>query len=58
LDDLVQRNVQLRQHALGSLQTDLYHSEEEVQHLEEALKLQNQLAGKTRFWPRSAGRWK
>jgi Tfp pilus assembly protein PilN len=43
---LVQHNVKLRQQALGALQTDLYHSEEEIQHLEEALKLQNQLSGK------------
>jgi Tfp pilus assembly protein PilN len=43
---LVQRNVRLRQHALGALQTDLFHSEEEINHLEEALKLQNQLSGK------------
>lgn len=43
---LVQRNVKLREHSLGALQTDLYRSEEEIQHLEEALKLQTQLSGK------------
>jgi hypothetical protein len=43
---LVQRNVYAKQQELGSLQTDLYRSEEEVHHLDQALALQQALSGK------------
>ena len=43
---LVQRNVYAHQQQLGTLQTDLYRSEEEVRHLDEALTLQQALSGK------------
>jgi len=43
---MAQRNVNASQRALGSLQSDLYRSETEIQHLEEAQKLETLLGGK------------
>ncbi len=43
---MAQRNVYANQHALGALQSDLYRSEEEIQHLEEAQKLETLLGAK------------